>query len=469
HPRGSIKYRGEQLLGADDSTLRRVRGNQISMIFQEPMTALNPLHRIGHQIGESLDLHQNLRDEAARQRCIELLEKVQIRNPESRLDDYPHQLSGGQRQRVMIAMALANRPSLLIADEPTTALDVTVQARILSLLKDIQRDEGLGMLLITHDLSIVRRVADRVLVMRHGEIVESGASGTLFAAPQHPYTRELIESVPPPRQTVEGGETVIEARELCVRFPVRRGLLRRVVDHVVAVDGASFQLKSGRTLGVVGESGSGKTTLALALLGLTRREGEIRFDGKRIDQLEGGALRRLRRHMQMVLQDPFGSLSPRLSIEQIVAEGLNAHRLVDDAAARDARVIAALEAVEIDPAMRFRYPHEFSGGQRQRVAIARALILNPRLLILDEPTSALDRGVQLQVLQLLNRLQRQYEMAYIFISHDLAVVRAIADDIVVMRQGTIVEQGPAAQLFAEPKADYTRELWQAAFELDRAI
>ncbi len=463
HPGGSITVHGEQLIGADQAALQRIRGNQVSIIFQEPMTALNPLHTIEKQIGESLALHQGIRDDAARNRIVALLDRVGIDNPESRLADYPHQLSGGQRQRVMIAMALANRPGILLADEPTTALDVTVQARILELLKELQDADNLGILLITHDLNMVRKTADRVLVMKNGRLVETGPTVQIFTSPVQDYTKLLLSAEPQRRQKPDGkAGQILAVDNLKVWFPVRRGLLRRTVGHVKAVNDASLKLYPGRTVGVVGESGSGKTTLALALLKLVRSEGEICLDGAPFGEQGGLPLAQARRAMQIVFQDPYGSLSPRLPIGEIVSEGLEAHGLVADPKARDRKVVKILEEVEIDPEVRFRYPHEFSGGQRQRIAIARALILEPRILFLDEPTSALDRTVQVQVLELLDRLQRQHQLAYVFISHDLSVVRAIADDLMVMRSGDVVEQGEADSIFSSPRHPYTRELLAAA-------
>ena len=464
HPTGSIQFNSQELVGADADTLRRIRGNDISMIFQEPMTALNPLHTIEKQIGESIGLHQGITGNAARSLTIDLLDRVGIRNAQSRLDAYPHQLSGGQRQRVMIAMALANQPEILLADEPTTALDVTVQARILDLLKTLQHEVQLGMLLISHDLNMVRKVADRVLVLRSGELVERGPTGTIFSVPQHAYTQTLLAAEPPHREPPEPvSETIFEARDLKVWFPVKRGFLRRTVDHVKAVNHASLKLFPGHTTGIVGESGSGKTTLALGMLGLVQAEGIRLLQGTNIGEVTKGELKTLRRRMQVVFQDPFGSLSPRMSISDIISEGLNAHNLVNDEKERDRLVTEIMEQVEIDPDARFRYPHEFSGGQRQRIAIARALILEPEVLFLDEPTSALDRTVQVQILELLNRIQKQRKLAYVFISHDLSVVRAIADYLLVMKNGDIVEQGPAGKLFDAPEHPYTQTLLEAAF------
>ncbi len=462
---GSVVYRGTEMTTADEPTLRRARGNDISFIFQEPMTSLNPLHTIERQIGESLALHQGLVGRAAAARILELLTQVGIRDPESRLGAYPHQLSGGQRQRVMIAMALANNPDVLIADEPTTALDVTIQAQILTLLADLQRARGMGMLFITHNLGIVRRIADRVAVMQGGEIVETGATEAIFAAPRHPYTRKLLAAEPTGRADPVAADaaTVIETERLRVWFPIRRGLLRRTVGHVKAVNGATLSVRAGETLGVVGESGSGKTTLALAMMRLISSEGRIGFLGRDIQGWRNKDLRGLRRDMQMVFQDPYGSLSPRMSIEQIVAEGLGVHG--DAAGARD-RVAAILTEVGLDPAAMDRYPHEFSGGQRQRIAIARAMILQPKLVVLDEPTSALDMTVQVQIVELLRALQRRYGLAYVFVSHDLRVVRALAHKVIVMQNGDVVEAGDSAAVFDAPQTAYTRALMAAAFDLE---
>ncbi|MXY64322.1 MAG: ABC transporter ATP-binding protein [Gammaproteobacteria bacterium] len=466
HPTGSVRYKETDLVGASTETLQRIRGNDISMIFQEPMTALNPLHMIQKQVAESLALHQGITGDSARDKIIELLNQVGIHDPESRLGAYPHQLSGGQRQRVMIAMALANLPEILLADEPTTALDVTVQARILALLKEIQRDNNLGILLITHDLNMVRRVADRVLVMQDGRMVERGPTTRIFTSPKEDYTRLLLSAEPPERSPPEpAGERIVEAEHLRIWFPIRRGILRRTVGHVKAVNDATLALKPGHTLGIVGESGSGKTTLALALMRLIHSEGRMAFMGRDMRAVEGAELKAMRRQLQMVFQDPYGSLSPRMPISEIVSEGLDAHGLMTDPEARDRRVVEILGEVEIDPGARFRYPHEFSGGQRQRIAIARALILEPRVLFLDEPTSALDRTVQVQVLALLNRIQREHNLSYVFISHDLSVVRAIADDLIVMKSGDVVEQGGASGIFENPEHEYTRTLLEAAFRL----
>jgi microcin C transport system ATP-binding protein len=467
HPSGKIWFKGENLMSLRDAALRSVRGNNISMIFQEPMTSLNPLHTIEQQVGEILKIHRGLSDRAARERVLDLLGKVGIDDPKGRLASYPHQLSGGQRQRVMIAMALANEPDLLIADEPTTALDVTIQAQILDLLAKLKDEFHMAMLLITHDLGIVRKMADRVCVMNNGEIVERGATQQIFASPQHPYTKHLLGSEPkgaPPPANAKA-QTILEAKDLKVWFPIKRGFLRSIVGYIKAVDGIDLAVKEGQTLGVVGESGSGKTTLGLALLRLVSSDGPIVYLGNRIDGYDSKRMRPLRRHMQIVFQDPYGSLSPRLSVGQIIEEGLliQNHGLSQDE--RNARVARALKEVGLDPAWRDRYPHEFSGGQRQRIAIARALVLEPKFLILDEPTSALDVSVQAQIVDLLRELQRKHELAYLFISHDLKVVRALANSIIVLRHGKVVEQGPARTLFAKPKTDYTKALLAAAFEL----
>ncbi len=468
HPSGKIWFKGENLMTLRDSGLRAIRGNKISMIFQEPMTSLNPLHTIEQQVGEVLKIHRGLSDRAARVRVLDLLDKVGIDDPKGRLASYPHQLSGGQRQRVMIAMALANEPDLLIADEPTTALDVTIQAQILDLLAKLKDEFHMAMLLITHDLGIVRKMADRVCVMNSGEIVERGRAQQIFASPQHPYTKHLLASEPkgaPPPANAKA-VTILEAKDLKVWFPIKRGFLRSIVGYIKAVDGIDLAVKEGQTLGVVGESGSGKTTLGLALLRLVSSEGPIVYLGNRIDSYDSKRMRPLRRHMQIVFQDPYGSLSPRLSVGQIIEEGLviQNHGLSQDE--RNARVARALKEVGLDPAWRDRYPHEFSGGQRQRIAIARALVLEPKFLILDEPTSALDVSVQAQIVDLLRELQKKHKLAYLFISHDLKVVRALANSIIVLRHGKVVEQGPARTVFAKPKTDYTKALLAAAFELE---
>ncbi|QCN96406.1 ABC transporter ATP-binding protein [Azospirillum argentinense] len=467
HPHGSIRFRGTELVGAEEKVLRDVRGDRIAMIFQEPMTSLNPLHSIERQINETLFLHKGLSRAAARKRTLELLRLVGLPNPEKRLNAYPHELSGGQRQRVMIAMALANEPDLLIADEPTTALDVTIQAQILELLKDLQRRFGMALLLITHDLGVVRKMADRVCVMNQGEIVEQAEVADIFARPQHPYTRKLLAAEPkgdpltPPADAPE----VMAADNLKVWFPIKKGLLRRTVDHVRAVDGVSVNVRQGHTVGVVGESGSGKTTLGLALLRLHASEGAIRFDGKDIQGWQAKKLRGLRREMQVVFQDPYGSLSPRLSVGQIIGEGLTIHG-IGSSAERDAMVAKALEEVGLDPSSRHRYPHEFSGGQRQRIAIARALVLKPKFVVLDEPTSALDMSVQAQIVDLLRDIQARNNLAYLFISHDLRVVRALSSHVIVMKDGKVVEQGPTRRIFEEPREEYTRALLAAALNLE---
>ena len=468
HPSGVIRFKGEDLMALPLDGLRHVRGNQISMIFQEPMTSLNPLHTIEQQIGEVLKIHRGLSNSAAQARVLDLLNKVGIEDPKGRLDSYPHQLSGGQRQRVMIAMALANEPDLLIADEPTTALDVTIQAQILDLLLKLKSEFNMAMLLITHDLGIVRKMADRVCVMTNGEIVERGQTRDIFASPQHPYTKHLLASEPkgtPPAADPKA-PTILEAKDLRVWFPIKRGFMRHTVGHIKAVDGIDLEVKEGQTLGVVGESGSGKTTLGLALLRLVSSDGPIIYLGDRIDGYDSKKMRPLRRDMQIVFQDPYGSLSPRLSIAQIIEEGLLIQKPDMDRTERRARVSKALKEVGLDPAAQDRYPHEFSGGQRQRIAIARALVLEPKFLILDEPTSALDVSVQAQIVDLLRDLQKRYKLAYLFISHDLKVVRALANDIIVLRHGKVVEQGPARTVFAEPKTDYTKALLAAAFELE---
>ncbi len=468
HPSGSIHFRSDELLRARERLLRAIRGNRIAMIFQEPMTSLNPLHTIEKQINEVLLVHKRLGRRAARARTLELLRLVGLPEAASRLDAYPHQLSGGQRQRVMIAMALANEPDLLIADEPTTALDVTIQAQILRLLRDLRDRFGMALLLITHDLGIVRKMADRVCVMTQGEIVEAGSTEEIFARPQHAYTRRLLEAEPrgEPHRAVEGVPSIVDGRDLRVWFPLKGGVLRRTVGHIKAVDGVSLTVREGHTVGVVGESGSGKTTLGLALLRLVRSKGSIQFAGRDIQGLSSRALRPLRREMQIVFQDPYGSLSPRLSVGQIVEEGLRVHGIGATAEERRRLIEHALIEVGLDPETRDRYPHEFSGGQRQRIAIARAMVLKPRLVVLDEPTSALDMSVQAQIVDLLRELQRRHNLAYLFISHDLRVVRALSEEVLVMREGRIVERGPAAQIFAEPREPYTRALMAAAFDLE---
>lgn len=468
HPSGEILFQGKDLLKASEAELRHVRGNDITMIFQEPMTSLNPLHTIEKQIGEILEMHQAMVGSAARSRILELLNQVGIREPEKRLTAYPHELSGGQRQRVMIAMALANRPKLLIADEPTTALDVTVQAQILELLRKLKGEHGMSMLFITHDLGIVRKFADRVCVMTKGKIVEDGSVTDVFEHPQHPYTQHLLSSEPrgEPPAADPSHPVVMEAKDLRVWFPIKAGFMRRVVDHVKAVDGVDLTLRAGETLGIVGESGSGKTTLGLALARLIASEGRIVFIG---DAINGHSFKQMlpyRNRLQVVFQDPFGSLSPRMPVGEIIAEGLKVHERQLSADERDQRVAWALQEVGLDPETRWRYPHEFSGGQRQRIAIARAMVLKPRFVMLDEPTSALDMTVQAQVVDLLRDLQAKHDLAYLFISHDLKVVKALANHVIVMRTGKVVEEGPSEQIFRAPKEDYTKALMAAAFNIE---
>jgi microcin C transport system ATP-binding protein len=470
HPSGAIVFKGRDLLPLSERDMRRVRGDDVTIVFQEPMTSLNPLHTIEKQIGEVLLLHRGQTGAAARARTIEVLTQVGIPDPQSRLASYPHQLSGGQRQRVMIAMALANEPDLLIADEPTTALDVTVQAQIIELLQDIQKRLGMSLLFITHDLGIVRKIARRVCVMKEGKIVEHGAVERVFAAPAHPYTRALLaaEPKPDPAPPQPQAPVVLQTDDLKVWFPIKRGVLRKVVGHIKAVDGVSLEIRKGETLGVVGESGSGKTTLGLALLRLVSSDGPIVFLGNQIQGLRFKQMRPFRHDMQIVFQDPYGSLSPRLSVADIIAEGLKVHHPAMSERERDERVARALSDVGLDPATRFRFPHEFSGGQRQRIAVARAIVLEPTFVVLDEPTSALDMLIQSQMVDLLRELQKRRNLTYLFISHDLRVVAALASRLLVMRQGKVVESGDAASLFANQKSDYTRALFAAAFNLETA-
>jgi microcin C transport system ATP-binding protein len=470
HPSGAVHFGGRELLSMPENEIRKVRGNDITIIFQEPMTSLNPLHTIEKQIAEVLLLHRGMSGQAARKRIVELLGQVGIPDPAGRLGSYPHQLSGGQRQRVMIAMALANEPELLIADEPTTALDVTVQAQILKLLKDTQARLGMSMLFITHDLGIVRRIADRVCVMQRGKIVEQGPIERVFTAPEHPYTKALLAAEPKPDPAPPRPEApvVVKTDDLKVWFPVKRGVLRKVVGHIKAVDGISVELRKGETLGVVGESGSGKTTLGLAILRLISSSGPIVYMGKQLQGLKFKEMRPFRRDMQIVFQDPYGSLSPRMSVSDIIEEGLWVHHPKLKADEREQRVIAALTDVGLDPETRHRYPHEFSGGQRQRIALARALVLEPTFIMLDEPTSALDMLIQAQMVDLLRDLQKRRDLTYMFISHDLRVVAALASRVLVLRNGKMVEEGAAAELFKNPKSDYTRALFAAAFKMETA-
>jgi len=470
HPSGSIKFKGRELMTMAENEIRDIRGNDIAIIFQEPMTSLNPLHTIEKQIRETLLIHHGIAGEQARARIIELLGQVGIRDPKGRLASYPHQLSGGQRQRVMIAMALANEPDLLIADEPTTALDVTVQAQILKLLKDIQQRLGMSMLFITHDLGIVRKLADRVCVMNAGKIVEYGSMERVFTKPEHPYTRDLLAAEPKPDPAPPRPEApvVVSTDNLKVWFPIKRGVMRKVVGHIKAVDGISIEVRKGETLGVVGESGSGKTTLGLAILRLISSDGPVVFMGNTIQGLKFKEMRPYRRNMQIVFQDPYGSLSPRMSVADIIEEGLWVHHPHLSREEHKRRVIDALNDVGLDPETRHRYPHEFSGGQRQRIALARALVLEPTFVMLDEPTSALDMLIQAQMVDLLRDLQKRHDLTYMFISHDLRVVAALASRLLVLRNGKVVEEGAAAELFKTPKSDYTRALFAAAFKLETA-
>jgi microcin C transport system ATP-binding protein len=470
HPSGAIVFKGRDLLPLSERDMQRVRGDDITIIFQEPLSSLNPLHTIEKQIGEILLLHRGLTGAAARERTIEVLGQVGIPDPQSRLNSYPHQLSGGQRQRVMIAMALANEPDLLIADEPTTALDVTVQAQIIALLNDIQKRLGMSLLFITHDLGIVRKIAQRICVMKDGRIVEQGEVERVFTSPAHPYTRALLaaEPKPDPAPPQPDAPLLLEANDLKVWFPIRRGVLRKTVGHIKAVDGVSLALRKGETLGVVGESGSGKTTLGLALLRLISSDGPIVFMGNKLQGLRFRQMRPFRRDMQIVFQDPYGSLSPRLSVAEIIKEGLKVHFPQMPERERDERVVRALTDVGLDPQTRFRFPHEFSGGQRQRIAVARAIVLEPTFVVLDEPTSALDMLIQSQMVDLFRDLQKRRNLTYLFISHDLRVVAALASRLLVMRGGKVVEAGDAAELFRRPQTDYTRALFAAAFNLETA-
>jgi len=466
HPSGSIRFDDQELLGAGDKALMRIRGDRISMIFQEPMTSLNPLHSVEKQITETLKQKANLSAQQVRDRVIELLQRVHIHDPESRLGAYPHQLSGGQRQRVMIAMALANEPDLLIADEPTTAVDVTTQAQILDLIAELREHSGMSVLLITHDLDVVRKTAERVYVMQAGKIIEDGDTASVFRAPARTYTQQLIAAEPQPRSRSipENAPVVLQGKKIQVWFPIKKGVLRKTVDYIKATDDVNLSIRAGETVGVVGESGSGKTSLALALLRLISSRGEIELLGRPLQGLRQQSLKPLRRQMQVVFQDPFGSLSPRLSVGQIVAEGLVAHNIGNETEQQE-KVIHALEEVGLDPSTRHRYPHEFSGGQRQRIALARAMIMQPEVLVLDEPTSALDRSVQAQMINLLQKLQHDHALAYLFISHDLKVIRALSDQIIVMRQGKVVEQGDAETILDNPTHPYTQALMSAAFDL----
>lgn len=468
HPSGSIRFRDQEMMGMGDSVLRAIRGNKIAMIFQEPMTSLNPLHTIERQISEALFLHKKMLPDAARKRVVDLLKLVGLDRLTERLDAYPHELSGGQRQRVMIAMALANEPDLLIADEPTTAVDVTVQAQILKLLRELQQKLGMAIMLITHDLSIVRKMANRVAVMYRGDIVETAETEKLFKSPQHDYTKMLLAAQPkgaPPAFNTSA-EPVLKAQDLKVWFPIKTGVFRRTTDHVKAVDGINVAIRPGETIGVVGESGSGKTTLGLALLRLIQCRGLVVFQGKDLMQMNDREIRPLRRDMQVVFQDPYGSLSPRLSVSMIVGEGLQVHFPSITAEEREQRVIAALKEVGLDPETRNRYPHEFSGGQRQRIAIARAMVLNPKFVILDEPTSALDMSVQAQIVELLRGLQQKHGLAYMFISHDLRVVRAMSHQVIVMKNGKVVESGDSENIFDNPREPYTKSLIAAALNIE---
>ncbi len=468
---GSVKYRGEELVGLSPGRLNHYRGSKLTMIFQEPMTSLDPLYRIGDQLALPLTTHGGMSKADARKRAIELLELVRIPDPARRIDAYPHELSGGQRQRVMIAMALANNPDVLIADEPTTALDVTVQARILELLADLQKRLGMSIVFITHDLGVVRRFADRTYVMKRGEVVESGQTEDLFASPKHPYTQMLIDAEPTGRKepVAASAPVVLEAKNIGVQFSLEKSFFGKTTHVLRAVDDVSLTVRAGETIGVVGESGSGKSTLGRAILRLQPASGMVRFEDRNLMPLDRSGMRPLRRHLQLVFQDPFGSLSPRMTAGEVVTEGLLVHEPGISRKERDRRAAQAFEEVRLDPAWRNRFPHEFSGGQRQRIAIARAIILHPKLVVLDEPTSALDRSVQKEVVELLRDLQKAHGLAYVFISHDLAVVRALSDEIMVMKSGKVVERGNAEQIFDRPREEYTRDLIAAAFLTERGI
>ena len=462
HPEGNIEFEGQDLLNFSTKNIRAIRGNKVGMIFQEPMSSLNPLHTIEKQISEVLFVHQGLSTKQTHERTLELLEMVEIQNAKKRLGAFPHELSGGQRQRVMIAMAIANKPDLLIADEPTTALDVTVQAQVLQLLRQLQKQFNMAILLITHDLGIVRHHADRVAVMTQGEIVETNMTETIFVEPQHAYTKQLIVSEPSgePVPISASAPLNVSVNDLKVWFPIKKGILKRTVDHVKAVDGVSFEIRKGRSLGVVGESGSGKSTLALALLRLIKSEGSIEFGDVSLNSLNQQQITPIRKEMQIVFQDPYGSLSPRMNVEQIVAEGLEIHNS-EDQHNHQKIIVNILKEVGLDPELRYRYPHEFSGGQRQRIAIARALVLKPSFLVLDEPTSSLDRSVQSQVLELLRNLQHKYNLTFLFISHDLKIIKALCHDIIVMKDGVAVEAGPAKNILKQPQNPYTQDLLEA--------
>ncbi len=465
HPSGSIRFEGQELMGARESEMRRMRGNRISMIFQEPLTALNPLHNVEKQIAEVLILHRGMNRDAARREVIRLLDEVGIKDPHGRLKSFPHELSGGQRQRVMIAMALANKPDLLIADEPTTAVDVTIQAQILKLMRELQAEYRMGLLLITHDLGVVRHTADRVAVMQRGEIVETGSIDEIFERPQHPYTQQLLAAEPSgaPEPVAADAKEILATEKFKVWYPIKAGVFRHTVDYIKAVNEVDIRVRAGETIGIVGESGSGKSSLGLGLLRLIGSKGPIRYLGQDIQGLSWRRMRPMRREMQIVFQDPFGSLSPRMTVGEIVEEGLKIHGM-GNARERDAEVVATLEEVGLDPETRHRYPHEFSGGQRQRISIARAVVLKPHLIVLDEPTSALDRSVQTQIIELLRKLQRDHDLAYLFISHDLKVVRAMSHTVIVMRDGLVVETGPAEKVLHAPEAPYTKALINAAFD-----